>query len=149
MKRLVPILAALIVLTACGGSSGPVQVENAVVTLPPVPGRPGAAYFTIRANREPLRLEGVVSPSAERIELHQTLHEGGAMRMKPMPPAGAEIAAGRPLVFEPGGNHAMLFGLGPALRPGGRISLTFRFSSAGPVTVEAEVRGPGQGHAAH
>lgn len=149
MKRLVPILAALLATAGCGGSSEPVEIDQAVVTLPAVPGRPGAAYFTIRANRAPLRLEGVTSASAQRIELHRTSNEGGVMRMAPLQPSEAGIAPGRPLVFEPGGNHAMLFGLDPALQAGGRISLTFRFDSAPPVTVKAEVRGPGQGHAAH
>ena len=149
MNRLVPILAVLLAAAGCGQPSGPVEVENAVVTLPAVPGQAGAAYFTLRANREPLRLESIASPSAQRIELHRTSNEGGVMRMTPLEPGESEIASSRPLAFEPGGNHAMLFGLDPALRPGGRISLTFRFNAVAPVTVDAEVRGPGQGHAAH
>ena len=51
--------------------------------------------------------------------------------------------------FEPGAKHAMLFGVDPALKVGDRLSLTFTFEGAPPVTVEADVRGPGQAHGAH
>ena len=47
------------------------------------------------------------------------------------------------LVFEPGGRHAMLFGLSPKVKAGDRIPLTFSFNVAPPVTVDAEVRGAG------
>jgi copper(I)-binding protein len=67
-----------------------------------------------------------------------------------VPLRNATFAPDAPLVFEPGGRHAMLFDLDPALRPGGRVALTFRFEPAPPVTVEAEVRGPGDvGHGGH
>jgi copper(I)-binding protein len=44
------------------------------------------------------------------------------------------------LVFEPGGRHAMLFGIDKSVKPGGTVPLTFAFNTAPPVTVEAEVR---------
>ena len=49
----------------------------------------------------------------------------------------------------PGGKHAMVFGLDPAVRVGDRVPLTFRTEGFAPRTVEAEVRGPGQAHASH
>ena len=143
MKRSVPMLTALLLATAC--DRGPVEpqvtVEEAVVTLPAVPGRPGAAYFTLRTNHDPTRLVSISSPQARRIELHATMGMGGMTRMAPL--ADASFWPDHPLTFAPGGRHAMLFDLDPALRPGGRIRLTFRFDPAPPVTVEAEVRAPG------
>jgi hypothetical protein len=55
------------------------------------------------------------------------------------------------LVFEPGGRHAMLFGISPKVKPGDRIALTFSFNVAPPITVEAQVvaaggEGPHEGH---
>jgi copper(I)-binding protein len=47
------------------------------------------------------------------------------------------------LVFEPGGRHAMLFGIAPRVKPGDRIPITFSFNVAPPITVEAEVRAAG------
>jgi copper(I)-binding protein len=53
------------------------------------------------------------------------------------------------LTFKPGGKHAMLFGLDPALKPGAKVSLTFTFEPAPPVKVEAIVHGPGGGGGGH
>lgn len=143
MKRPVPILAALLALSACGGRRDEPEatIENAVVTLPAVPGRPGAAYFTLRSNR-PDRLKGVSSPQIGRIELHESMDAGGMSRMARL--EDPAILPGAPLIFEPGARHAMLYDIAPSVRTGQRMMLTFTFASAAPVIVEAEVRGPGE-----
>jgi copper(I)-binding protein len=135
--RFATAFAAAFALVSCGsGESGAPRVtaEHAVVTLPAAAGRPGAAYFQLETNRA-ARLVSVTSPSARRIELHE---EG--MR----PAAAFELKPDAPLHFRPGGRHAMLFELDPALRPGGKVTLTFTFEGGpGPVTVEADLRAPG------
>ena len=151
MKRALKTAPALLILLVAAGCEGPsaeprVTVEHAAVTLPPIPGRPGAAYFTLTTNHGPARLVGVASPRIGRIELHESIDEGGVSRMVPLrEPA---FAPGAPLVFEPGGRHAMLFAIDPALRPGDRVALTFTFDPAPPVTVEAEIRAAGD-HGGH
>ena len=138
--RLILATAAFLALAACDRGQPPepeVEVEDATVMLPVVPGRPGAAYFTLRANNDPTRIVSVTSPKAERIELHETREENGISKMGPMkdltfPPGGV-------LEFKPGGRHSMVFGIDPSLKAGDRISLTFTFEPATPVTVEAEV----------
>lgn len=162
MKSALALLAALSLVTACGqapqngtqanaaapAENAPVAIDDAVVTLPAIPGRPGAGYFTLRTTLESVRLTGIASPLAERIELHETMVTDGVSRMRPLADANATPAA--PLVFEPGGKHAMLFGIDPALTAGGTLPLTFTFDGADPVTIEAELRGPGEaGHAGH
>jgi copper(I)-binding protein len=61
------------------------------------------------------------------------------------------LTFGAALEFKPGGKHAMLFGLDPALKPGAKVPLTFTFQTAPPVTVRATVHAPGGGggHANH
>jgi copper(I)-binding protein len=128
-------------LASCGGERAPqVTAEHVVVTLPAVPGRPGAAYFQLETNREeaPGRRG---KPAAQRIELHE---EG--MR----PATSFALSPDEPLHFRPGGRHAMLFGLDPALRPGARIAITFTFEGGPPpVTAQAQVRAPGDVPSAH
>ena len=143
MKRLVPLLAAVICVQACGQrpQEPSVTVEEAVVTLPAVPGRPGAAYFTLRTNNDPTRLTGISSPQVGRIELHETVRQGGVSRMDPL--RDTIFSPDAPLTFVPGGRHAMLVDMDPSLRAGGRLRLTFTFEPAPQVTVEAEVRAPG------
>lgn len=162
MKKTLPLLAALILATACGqtaqpageadaaapAENAPIAIDDAVVTLPAIPDRPGAGYFTLRTTLESARLTGIASPLVERIELHETTVTDGVSRMGPLADAAATPAA--PLVFESGGRHAMLFGIDASVAAGGTLPLTFTFEGADPVTVEADVRGPGQGgHAGH
>jgi len=146
---LLPILAAMPALAGCDRAppEPQVTVEHAVATLPALPGRPGAAYFTLRTNAGPTRLTGVGSPRIGRIELHETASAGGVATMRPL--EHAVFAPDEPLVFAPGGRHAMLFDIDAALRPGDTVRLTFVFDSAPSVTAEAEVRPPGDHGAAH
>jgi copper(I)-binding protein len=143
--------SSLFLVAACGQEAdvGIISVENAVVTVPAVPGAPGAAYFELSAARGGSRLVAIESPRAERIELHQTRTENGRTSMAPARPEALDFMLGEPLVFAPGGKHAMVFGLDPAVRVGDRVPLTFRTEGFAPRTVEAEVRGPGQAHASH
>ena len=141
MRRLVPALAIALTLASCSDPApGGVAVDDAIVTLPAVAGRPGAAYFRLQTNVENVVLTGISSPRVGRIELHETMAHGTMSSMRPI----GEIALGRePLAFEPGGRHAMLFEIEPGVVVGGRLSLTLAFRGAPPVTVEAEVRAPG------
>jgi copper(I)-binding protein len=127
---------------------GSVRVGEATVRLPAVEGQPGSAYFALEAGSEGTRLLSVSSPLVRRIELHESKMEGSVSRMKrqkdvEFPPHGK-------LVFEPGGRHAMLFGINSAVKAGTKLPLTFAFNVAPPVTVDAEVRALGEeGHDGH
>jgi copper(I)-binding protein len=143
---------ALLLICLAGCNRPPpeprVTVEDAVVTLPPIPGRPGAAYFVLRTNNDPSRLVAIASPRVGRIELHETIDAVGASRMEPL--REATFSPDEPLVFAPGGRHAMLFDIDPVARAGTTIALTFQVDPAPPVTVEAQVRAPGDvAHAGH
>jgi periplasmic copper chaperone A len=147
---IVPILLAACALTSCERSpeKAAVTVEEAWIRLPAAPGRPGAAYFTLRSDGPSPTLAGVSSPQAERIELHETRTEENIARMVPV--SKLQFPEDGELRFAPGGRHAMLFGLDPALKPGDRISLSFTFEPPMQVAADAEVRGPGGGsHAGH
>ena len=149
MRSAVAILAALLALPGCerAPTDPRVTVANAVVVLPVLPGRPGAAYFELSTNNDPTRLTGVASPRIGRIELHETIDENGIARMRPL--TDTTFAPGQPLAFAAGGRHAMLFDVDPSVRPGATIPLTFSFDPAPPVTVEAPVRAAGSVHDGH
>lgn len=144
MTRLFLAAAAALLTAGCGPapSEPRVEVEEAWVRLPAAPGRPGALYFTLAADHDSTRLTGIAMPAAERMELHGTRMEGGMTHMGPLAADDSRFEGGR-LVFAPGGRHAMIYGLPETLRPGERVAVTFTFDPAPPVTVEAEVRGPG------
>ena len=136
-------LAGTLLLAGCDRPppDGTVRVSDVWVRLPAAKSRPGGAYFRMEAGSEGTRLVGVSSPSVRWIELHETETKGGKARMKQR--KEIEFPSRGELVFEPGGRHAMLFGISPKVKPGDRIPLTFSFNVAPPITVEAEVRSAG------
>lgn len=118
-----------------------VALENAWVRLPAVPDRPGAAYFTLRRQGQSgLALDGIASPSVQRIEMHDSMMHGGMAEMKPLAAAAAD---GDTIEFKPGGKHAMLYGIDPKIKAGDRLRLDFTIRDGAKVSGEAIVVGPG------
>ncbi|HLL31106.1 MAG TPA: copper chaperone PCu(A)C [Allosphingosinicella sp.] len=136
-------LAGTMLLAGCDRPppDGTVRVSDVWVRLPAAKSRPGAAYFRMEAGSEGTRLVGISSPSVRWIELHETSMNGSNARMKQR--KEIEFPSLGELVFEPGGRHAMLFGINARVKAGDRIPLTFSFNVAPPITVEAEVRAAG------
>ena len=54
------------------------------------------------------------------------------------PLAGIDVRAGGRVAFAPGGRHAMLFGIDPAVKPGTAVPLRFGFADG--TTAEAEAK---------
>jgi len=134
-------VAALFALTACNSASQPgkgdVEVVNAWVRLPAVPDRPGAAYFTLRNGGPAAVLTAVQGPGVQRIELHGSQVHDGVMHMMPLDEV--PLAKGGSVDFKPGGQHAMLFGMDPQLKSGGKLPLTFSLRDGRKVEAEAGV----------
>jgi hypothetical protein len=144
-------LAGALLVAGCDRPppDGTVRVSDVWVRLPAVKSRPGGAYFRMEAGSEGTRLLGVSSPSVRWIEIHETETKGGRTKMKQR--KEIEFPSRGELVFEPGGRHAMLFGINSKVKAGGRVPLTFSFNVAPPITVEAQVlaagdEAPHEGH---
>jgi copper(I)-binding protein len=136
-------LAGTLLLAGCDRPppDGTVVVSDVWVRLPAAKSRPGGAYFRMEAGSEGTRLMGVSSPSVRWIELHETETTGNRTKMKQR--KEVEFPSRGELVFEPGGRHAMLFGINSKVKAGDRIPLTFSFNVAPPITVEAQVLAAG------
>ncbi|HYG48206.1 MAG TPA: copper chaperone PCu(A)C [Allosphingosinicella sp.] len=150
-RHVFALLAGTLMLAGCDRPppDGTVRVSDVWVRLPAVKTRPGGAFFRMEAGSEGTRLVGVSSPSVRWIELHETEMKGGTAKMKQR--KDIEFPSRGELVFEPGGRHAMLFGINARVKPGDRIPLTFSFNVAPPITVEAPVvaagdKAPHEGH---
>ena len=122
------------------GSAQPVAA-NAWVRLAAIPGRPAAAYLTLTGGDRALRLAGVASPSVGHVELHEGGMHDGMMTMRPL--NGLDLPAHATHAFAPGGDHLMLFGVDPALKPGGTLPLTLSFVGGPAVPVRAKLVGAG------
>jgi periplasmic copper chaperone A len=149
MRNTVPILAALLTLSACGGTAhedhnaaGHAAAPKAaaaptgpIVRLPAVPGRPAAGYFDYRVAGDRGALTSVSSPQAGRVEMHETMNRGTMSEMRAI--ERIPVRDGDTLSFTPGGRHLMLFDIARDVPAGGRIDLILHFERGDPVTVSA------------
>ncbi|HWI86504.1 MAG TPA: copper chaperone PCu(A)C [Sphingomonas sp.] len=130
-------LSFLLPLAACHSGTSEPKVTDAWVRLPAVAGQPAAAYFDIHGGRRDVRLVRVESALAARTEMHQSMTGmGGMASMTPL--AHVDVPARVTVRFKPGGNHAMLIGLDPVVRPGTAVPLRFGFADG--TTAEAEAK---------
>lgn len=108
VPRIAAVVAALLMLSACGGDTGSIDVEDATyrVTREDL----GAGYLTItNTTGDDVTLTSVSADGVGRIELHESmLAEDGTMAMESRP-EGFVVAAGESVSLEPGGKHLMLF----------------------------------------
>ena len=115
---------------------GAIQVQQVWSRAAPQ-GRVGVLYMTITDQGAPDRLVGIETPVAEKAELHESVAEGGVMKMRPV--AAAPVEPGKPLILKPGGYHVMLMGLRRSLKAGDEFPATIRFAQAGAISVTAHV----------
>ena len=141
MKRLVPIMAALL-LAGCDASE-PIRHTPMTpnIRLAAVPGRPAAGYFELRIEGDRGALVSVTSPQAGRIEMHETTSSGSMSSMQPI--RRIAVRDGENLAFAPGGRHLMIYDLDPAVRPGGEFTLVLHFERGPPRQLGASVRSTG------
>jgi len=110
------------------------EVTGATLSLPTP--MMGAAYFVVEnPGATADRLLGIASDQAERAELHETIDDGGVMRMVPRP-EGLDVPAGGRLELAPGGAHVMLVNPSPK---DGAIELTLTFETHEPIVLRLAV----------
>ncbi|MBI4724250.1 MAG: copper chaperone PCu(A)C [Rhodomicrobium sp.] len=92
------------------------------------PNKIGAAYVTLKnSGHEADTLTSASSPAADKVEVHEHIHDAnGVMRMRPVE-GGLKIAAGATVEMKPGGYHIMLFGLKQDLKEGQQFPLKLTF----------------------
>ncbi|MGE4322065.1 MAG: copper chaperone PCu(A)C [Sphingobium sp.] len=133
-------LAAPFALSACGDPK-PTYVDQAYVRLSPNPDSPSAGYFVAHGGDSGAQLRGVLTDSALKVEMHETVSENGMTTMKPVD--NVDVPAGQSVAFTPGGRHLMLWGVNQAAVDQGKITLTFLFSTGDRILVDAAIRKPG------
>ena len=104
------ILLTLAGCTATPEESTPYAVTNASIRTPVAGRTTTAAYFEFtNDSSRSVKIVGVSSTAAERIEMHTIIKVDEQMRMRPL--TSIEVAAGETVEFASGGNHLMLFGV--------------------------------------
>ena len=99
----------------------------------------GAVYVRITNHGKAAdALVSAASDASDAVELHETLNEGGVMKMRPL--SKMAVPADGKLEMKPGGHHIMLLGLRRDLKPGDKVAVTLTFEKAGTMSIEASVR---------
>lgn len=120
--------------TSAPDSKPGISVSDAILTLPVVAGRPGAAYFTVVNNGDtPTSLAAVHIDGVGKTEMHET--KGG--KMEAIGPL--EVGARSSVTFERGGKHVMAFDLDDAVASKPTVELTLIFSDGDKVWVPMKV----------
>jgi copper(I)-binding protein len=132
-------LTAPALSVAARTDAGEIAISDAWVQLTPKPTL-AVAYLTLRnAGKQGATLKSVSGDVAEHIELHESVLEGGVMRMVAHP-EGFEVPAAGELRLERGGKHVMLIGVKKPLEAGSSVSLTLALSGNREIVVHLPVR---------
>lgn len=119
-----------------------IAVTDARIVLPVVDGRPGAAYMTIANDTaEAAEIAGIYVEGAERVELHESRMEGGAMSMAAL--ETITVPAAGTVKLEQGGLHAMVFGIAPDFA-GESMEITVIFADGDKTSLDARVTEVGE-----
>lgn len=99
----------------------------------------GAVYFIVENKGATAdRIVGASSDVAGRVEIHETLKQGGAMQMGELT-SSLSIGAGKSVIFRPDSYRLMLIELKKQLLPGSTLHLTLKFDKAGDMKVDVPV----------
>lgn len=121
---------------------GAIVIERPWARATPI--KVGGAYMTLRnTGATPDRLIKIVSPAADKAEVHETRIESGVATMRPV--AAVPLAPGAAVALKPGGLHLMLRGLARPLKEGESVKIVLTFEKAGTIEIEATIEKAGAG----
>jgi len=148
MKRiLVPIILAILLLSACGALDEGIEAHSAWMR-PVAQGENGAVYFVLHNHSSKAdELVGASSDASEAVEIHEsTTAAEDVMQMDMLSSVPLEPFA--EIEFTPGGLHIMLVGLKRDFRIDDHLDLIlhFRNSEDIEITVHVEDTAPEDDH---
>ncbi len=120
--------------------AGDITIEHPWARPTAGPNMLGAAYMTLKnGGKEADTLKSASTPGADKVEVHEHIHDAnGVMRMREVE-GGIAIPAGGAVMLQPGGYHIMLIGLKHNLEEGQTVPLKLTFAHAGDVDVQVAV----------
>ena len=152
------LFAAIALLVACGDSEpqapapAGLQVSEGWVRATPPMAKVAAGHLQLHnPGKLTLRVTGLQSPRAARVESHDMTMEGGLMRMRA---TELVLAPGESLSLEPGGKHLMFMQPVQPFVAGQSVPLTILVDDGSTLAVQLPVRdvapeGAASGHDHH
>lgn len=124
------LAAAALTLSGCEKNLGQGQQLNVVsghIVMGATSDRPAVGYFEVEGGPRPVELVAVTADLAQRVEMHESVKEGGLMTMKPLDRAA--VPAKGKLEFKQGGKHLMIWNINPAAVRVGKMTMAFVFTN--------------------
>jgi len=140
MKMRSVLLFTVLPLTWFGTAvQAEVVVESPWVREAPPTAETLAAYMVLRNNGDTAQvLQGVTTPSFERVEIHQTTMHDDMASMETQ--ATLSIPAQGKVALTPGSYHLMLMGKHQPLKEGDTVDFSLQFQDGKTMEVHAPVR---------
>ncbi len=141
LKLISTLILIVLLVSACGSSSGNLTIQDAWAR-PASKGDNGAAYFVVEnGTAADDTLLSVSSTIATASEVHMSMADSNgvmSMRMQESIP----IPARGQVEFKPGGLHVMFVNLTRDLKMGDTITLVLNFENTGSLTIDIPVKAP-------
>lgn len=116
-----------------------ISIENAYVRATPPNTQNSAAFMVIHnAMKSDIKLVSASSDIAERVELHEHIHEDGMMKMRQV--ESINIKQEQEVSLQPGGYHVMFIGLKQALKEGDVVNLSLYFDNGDKINIDAPIK---------
>ena len=142
------LLLLILSLPAKSDQAGSIHVLSPWSRALPATSPNGAVYLTVtNHSQQSERLVGVLSPIADRAELHTHRLEGGMMKMRRI--ESVALPPHETVSFVPGGNHIMLIGLKQPLKQGNQFPIVLQFEQAEDIILDVIVKAIGAASASH
>lgn len=145
------LLPATLLLSACSaataapaaGGAPVIEVRDAFIVAPPAGRDITGGGLLVSVDGGPVTLIRARTDAARNVELHTMSMDNNMMQMRKV--ESFPVTEEAPLVLERGGNHLMLFGVGP-IEAGSDVDLILTFTDEAGAEVEvvtkAEVVAP-------
>ncbi|MCB8920779.1 MAG: copper chaperone PCu(A)C [Ardenticatenaceae bacterium] len=132
----------IVLLAACGSSSGEMEVNDVWGRTSPMAAANGAFYMQITNNTgEDDKLLSASTDACGTVELHEMyMKEGDVMGMRPVPDGYIALPKGEMVELKVGGLHVMCIGKNQEFNAGDSIPITLQFENAGTMEVTADIR---------
>ena len=140
MRTVAVMIAAALVVAACGGSDDHVSVTDQWARQT-APGTTTAAFYATFENgtgTDDWIVDGY-SPQCGRVEMHHATVTDGVMSMQPATALELFLADGDQLVLEPAGLHVMCIDTPEPFAEGDTVSLELTFENTGVIVFDVPV----------
>jgi hypothetical protein len=119
-------------------AAGEIGISNAWFRALPAK-LPAGGYFDLHnGGKIPAHLTGAQSPACGMLMLHKSSEKGGMSSMEDV--QSIDVASGATVKFAPGGYHLMCMEPTAAMKPGGAVAVTLKFSDGSVATAKFAVK---------